>query len=60
MNTRKQRRTRAQWAEIIERQSHSGQTIRDFCETNDVGLASFGKWKQKLTSESPHNADSAF
>ena len=60
MNTRQQRRTRAQWAEIIERQSHSGQTIRDFCKENDVGLASFGKWKQKLTDKIPQKSDSVF
>ena len=60
MTTRQPRRTRAQWTEIIERQSHSGQTIRDFCKDNDVGLASFGKWKQKLTGESRPNGDSAF
>ena len=48
MKTRQPRRTKTQWTEIIEQQSQSGQTIRTFCKENDIGLASFGKWKQKL------------
>ena len=51
MNTRQPRLTRSQWAEVIDRQSRSGQTIRVFCEENNVGFASFGKWKQTLTRE---------
>lgn len=51
MNTRQRRLTRSQWVEVIDRQSRSGQTIRVFCEENNVGFASFGKWKQTLTRE---------
>lgn len=52
MKTRHPRRTPSQWARIIEQQAQSGQTIRAFCEQNDIALASFGKWKQRLTRES--------
>ena len=58
MKTRHPRRSRAEWAEIIEQQSQSGLTIRAFCEQNTIGLASFGKWKQRLTKERPANAAS--
>ena len=51
MNTRQPRLTRSQWAEVIDRQSRSGQTVRLFCEENSVGFASFGKWKQRLKRE---------
>ena len=57
MTTHKPRRTRAQWVQIIEQQNQSGQTIRAFCKENDIGLASFGKWKQKLAKENSEDAD---
>jgi len=53
MKTRQPRRTQSQWAQIIEQQSQSGLTIRAFCDQNDIGFASFGKWKRRLANETP-------
>lgn len=55
MKTRHPRRSRAEWAEIIEQQSQSGLTIRSFCEQNDIALASFGKWKHRLKKDPATN-----
>ena len=58
MKRRHPRRLRSEWAEIIEQQSQSDLTVRAFCEQNDVGLASFVKWKQRLTAEPQANTAS--
>ena len=55
MKRRHPRRLRSEWVEIIEQQSQSGLTVRAFCEQNDVGLASFVKWKQQLTTKPQAN-----
>ena len=52
MKQRAARRSADQWFDIIQAQAASGQTIRTFCAENDVGLASFGKWKNRLKSKS--------
>ena len=48
MRRMRQRRSQQQWAEIVEQQSVSEQSIEAFCEANDIGLASFGKWKRRI------------
>ena len=49
MNKMRPRKSREQWAELIEQQQQSGLTILDFCQQHDVGFASFGKWKRRLS-----------
>ena len=51
MRKMRQRRSRQQWAELIQQQSTSEQSIKTFCEANDIGLASFDKWKRRLLDE---------
>lgn len=51
MNKRHQRRTREQWAIIMDSHAASGLTIADYCQANDIGLASFGKWKRRLLDD---------
>ena len=43
------RRNKDRWAALIEQQSNSGETIKAFCQDNDI--ASFGKWKHKLSNK---------
>lgn len=50
------RKTREQWAELIDQQENSGLTILEFCQQYDVGFASFGKWKRRLNPATAHNA----
>ena len=47
--TKVQRRTRAQWQEIIEAQARSGQTAKAYCREQAIGLASFYQWRKRLT-----------
>ena len=55
------RRNKDQWAALIEQQSNSGKTIKAFCQDNDIALASFGKWKHKLSNKRAlHSNDSKY
>ena len=36
------------WAEIIESQCESGQSIRAFCAERDIALSSFRYWRKRL------------
>ena len=48
MRKRHERRSREQWSVIIEDQATSGLSIADYCQSNNIGLASFAKWKRRL------------
>ena len=50
MRKMRPRLTREQWAVLIEQQSQSGLSIEAFCQEQDIGFASFGKWKRRLGS----------
>ena len=52
MGTRHQRRSREQWAGLIESHAASDLTIADYCHANQIGLASFNKWKRRLRDDS--------
>ena len=45
------RRSRAQWAEIIETQSQSGLSAKKYCEQESIGLASFYQWRKRMDTE---------
>lgn len=51
MGNRHQRRSREQWTDIIEGHAGSGLTIADYCQANEIGLASFNKWKRRLRDD---------
>ena len=42
-------RTAKQWQQLIDRQSHSSQSAREFCADHDIGYASFIQWRSRLT-----------
>lgn len=59
MSKRHQRRSREQWAIIMDSHAASGLTIADYCQANGIGLASFGKWKRRLRDDTgkPNHSD---
>ncbi len=38
------------WRDLIERQQHSGQSIREFCDWEGVSQPSFYSWRKRLQS----------
>ena len=48
MGKRNIRRSAEQWAAIIDRQTRSGLSVKEFCQGNKLGLSTFCKWKRKL------------
>jgi len=62
MGKRHERRSREQWTVIIEDQGASSLSIADYCQSNNIGLASFAKWKRRLQSnvtKASHSKQSA-
>ncbi len=47
------RRSREQWAEVIESQSHSGLSAKKYCQQESIGLASFYQWRKRIVNEEP-------
>jgi hypothetical protein len=52
------RRTRSQWAELIEQWRASGQSARDFCRAQGLGYASFCQWRRRLEPAEAEPGDS--
>ena len=52
MKTTKHEILRSQWIEIIKRHSNSGQSIRQWCEENDVPKGKFYYWQRVIREES--------
>jgi len=50
MRKMRPRLSKEQWASIIEQQIQSELSIELFCQERDIGLASFAKWKRRLSS----------
>ena len=48
--TNRQRRTRAQWTEILRRFESSGEDPRGFCGREGLALSSFQRWRRRLGS----------
>ncbi len=51
MSSRRQRLNRSQWEHVIDQQRQSGEPARAWCAANDVGYASFMKWRKQLRDE---------
>ena len=52
MKTSKHEILKSQWIEIIKRHSKSGQSIRQWCEENDVSKGKFYYWQRVIREES--------
>jgi len=47
------RRTRAQWAELVEQQRTSGQSRTQFCRERGIALSSLDRWSRLLRCDTP-------
>ena len=50
-----------QWQVIIDQQSESGLSQKDFCQSRKISLATFSNWKRRLKNEtvtSPRHPES--
>lgn len=53
MNPQRQpRRSASKWSELIARQAASGQSQRDFCDSEGLAVSTFTYWKRKLGKRS--------
>ncbi len=50
MKNGKIRRTKAEWREIFSRCKESGLGAQDFCRQEEINLASFRRWREKLNA----------
>lgn len=41
----------SKWAEIIQARQDSGQTVRSFCEDNNINVKRYYYWQRKLRDE---------
>lgn len=46
------KRTRAEWAELVEEHGKSGKSQREWCELNGVNYHTFVDWSQRLRKAS--------
>ena len=51
--TKRKRRSREEWQQLIEAQAASELTQTAFCKANRLSLASFQNWKRRLAAEQP-------
>ena len=51
--SKRTRRTKAQWSEILERFDLSDQDQRQFCRREGLALGSFQRWRRQLGSVAP-------
>ena len=51
MSSRRQRLNRSQWEHVIDQQRQSDEPARAWCAANEVGYASFMKWRKQLRHE---------
>ena len=49
--SRRLRRTREQWIEIVQQYRQSDYTQTEFCRHNGISLATFNKWIHRLRTE---------
>ncbi|HVX90765.1 MAG TPA: transposase [Candidatus Paceibacterota bacterium] len=57
METKAKRRARLGvpgWRAVLRRFEESGLSVREFCEREGLGQASFYRWRKRLSDESVH------
>ncbi len=48
----RRRQSREYWKDTIAQHESSTESVADFCETRDIGVASFYAWRRRIRSES--------
>jgi hypothetical protein len=56
MTAKTPRRSSAEWASLVDEQSHSSQTIATFCHHNGLAQPTFMYWRKKLKQQPPTGA----
>ncbi len=51
MKTTKHEVLKSQWIEIVKRQNQSGQSIKEWCEENDISRTKFYYWPRVIREE---------
>ena len=51
MKTTKHEILKSKWAEIVKKHSQSGQSIREWCEENDISRTKFYYWQRVIREE---------
>lgn len=51
MKTTKHEVLKSQWTEIVKRHSGSGQSIKEWCEENDISRTRFYYWQRVIREE---------
>ena len=54
------RRTRAQWAVLIEQQARSSLSVKQFCAREALSYGSFIKWRSQLNGPAEANSGGQF
>ena len=52
ISSRRVRRTRAQWSQLVKEQAASGLSQQAFCSRKGLGLSTFIKWKRQFNGVS--------
>ena len=47
-----------QWQHIINEQLESGMSQKDFCQSQNINIATFSNWKRKLRDAAKNTGDS--
>ena len=58
--TRRIRRSREQWRDLLDRFERSDQTQEQYCVEQDLGLSTFGRWRKRLGQTPKHTAGALF
>ncbi|WP_185233689.1 IS66 family insertion sequence element accessory protein TnpA [Teredinibacter franksiae] len=45
------RKSLTEWQALVQKQTNSGLSAAQFCETHDIGYVSFCRWRNKVLSE---------
>ncbi|MCP3688955.1 MAG: hypothetical protein GY784_11115 [Gammaproteobacteria bacterium] len=58
-STRRPRKTRSQWQDIITDFNHSHLPARTFCSNHDLAYGTFAKWRNRLAKPSQNKTKPA-
>lgn len=54
----KQRRSKAEWKEVVSQYRHSGLNLHDFAKQQSISLASLQRWNRRLGADAqPRQSD---
>ncbi len=54
---RRERRGRKEWEKLVGEQEKSGIDVASFCRRQDIGVASFYRWRKRLSGDAGRGLD---